>query len=69
MITLLKSSREMPPRALLMLTSNNHIITLLPVSVVATVGGGVRTPFVANAMPYLVTFIQILQNLYFIYPI
>jgi len=30
---------------------------------------GVRTSFVANVTSYLVAFIQILQNLYFFYPI
>jgi len=32
-------------------------------------GGGGRTPFVVNMTSYLVTFIRIRQNLYFIYPI
>jgi len=32
-------------------------------------GGGVNSLFVANVTSYLVTFIRILQNLYFIYPI
>jgi len=36
-------------------------------------GGGrvlrVNSPFVANVASYILTFIRILQNLYFIYPI
>jgi len=39
-------------------------------SSVATRGElGVRTPYVTNVTSYLVTFLRILQNLYFIYPI
>jgi len=51
--------------AILLDLNTQHILVS---SGVATVKG-VELPFVANVMLYLVTFIRILQNVYFIYPI